>query len=86
MKKETKSDIENNVDFRRTGSEKANQLGPSSPYERNTDDPQGHAARSGADNDADRLTEEQEAALHHGLRKDADQAQHDGNLSFPEGK
>jgi hypothetical protein len=74
-------DITNSNDFRRTDSDKASQLGPSSPSERKTDHPQAEGAASSADNDMDRQT-----TMQHNLQKDAEQAQSDGNLSFPEGK
>ncbi len=74
-------DIVNNDGFQRTESEKANQLGPSSPYEDGSRNPQEGAAAQSADNDGDRLTN-----MQHNLQKDADEAQSDGNLSFPEGK
>jgi hypothetical protein len=73
--------VNNNSDFKRTGSDKANQLGPSSPYERSSQHPQSDAAASSADNDMDRQTTTQ-----HNLEQDAEEAQSDGNLSFPEGK
>ncbi len=76
-----KKEIENNQDFKRTDSEKANQLGPSSPYDRTSDHPQSEALASSADNDMDRQTSNE-----HNLQQDADEAQSDGNLSFPEGK
>ena len=78
---ENKKSIENNHDFKRTGSDKANQLGPSSPYERSSSgNPQADAAGQSADNDMDRISS------WHNLEKDADEAQSDGNLGFPPGK
>ncbi len=76
-----KKEIENNQDFKRTDSDKPNQLGPSSPYNRTSDHPQSEASASSADNDMDRQTSNE-----HNLQQDADEAQSDGNLSFPEGK
>jgi len=73
--------IENNDNYRRTGSDKANQLGPSSPAERRTQHPQAEGYASSADNDMDRQTTTQP-----NLQSDADEAQSDGNLNFPEGK
>jgi hypothetical protein len=73
--------IENNNDYRVTGSDKASQLGPSSPSERRTQHPQKEGHQSSADNDMDRQTTQQ-----HNLKEDADEAQSDGSLSFPEGK
>lgn len=78
---EKQNSIENNRDFKRTGSDKANQLGPSSPYKiSGSGHPQSDAAEQSADNDMDRQTTQQ------GLKDDADEAQSDGNLGFPEGK
>lgn len=74
-------EIQNNNNFRRTDSDKASQLGPSSPSKRTTDHPQTEGAASSADNDMDRQT-----TIQHNLKKDAEEAQSDGNLSFPEGK
>jgi hypothetical protein len=71
----------NDHQFRTTGSDKANQLGPSSPAERTTNHPQAEGAASSADNDMDRQTNTQS-----NLEPDAEEAQSDGNLSFPEGK
>jgi hypothetical protein len=80
---ESKKPIEHNRDFKRTDSDKANQLGPSSPNEQlASDHPQSDAARQSADNDMDRQASMQQQ----NLEKDADEAQSDGNLSFPEGK
>lgn len=76
-----KDEIVNKPEFRRTDSDKANQLGPSSPYNRSSNHPQSDASASSADNDMDRQT-----SMPHNLQKDADEAQSDGNLSFPEGK
>ena len=76
--------IVNKEDQLVTGSKQAGQIAPSSPFQDDSDnrrDPQAHAAAGSADNDMDRLTEE-----HHNLQKDAEEAQSDGNLSFPEGK
>lgn len=82
MKKDNRNDeIVSDPDFKRTGSDKANQLGPSSPFERSSSHPQADAAASSADNDMDRQTNTQ-----HNLQEDAEEAQSDGNLSFPEGK
>ncbi len=67
--------------FKRTDSDKANQLGPSAPYGRSSDKPQADAAASSADNDMDR-----QSTGHENLQADADEAQSDGNLSFEEGK
>jgi hypothetical protein len=80
-KKNKKDEILNKSDFKRTGSDKANQLGPSSPYERSSSHPQADASASSADNDMDRQTTMQD-----NLQEDADEAQSDGSLSFPEGK
>lgn len=80
-KNDKKDEIVNRTDFKRTDSDKANQLGPSSPYERSSSHPQADAAASSADNDMDRQTSTQ-----HNLQQDAEEAQSDGNLSFPEGK
>jgi cytoskeletal protein RodZ len=74
-------EIVNNDSFKRTGSDKANQVAPSSPSEKVSQQPQTDAAASSADNDMDRMT-----TMQHNLQKDADEAQSDGNLSFPEGK
>jgi hypothetical protein len=80
---ENKKTVENNRDFKRTDSDKANQLGPSSPNEElSSDHPQSTAARQSADNDMDRQTNMEQQ----NLEKNADEAQSDGNLSFPEGK
>lgn len=78
---ENKQRINNDREFKRTDSDKANQLGPSSPYEKTSQHPQSDAAHQSADNDMDRQTTKE-----HNLQKDADEAQSDGNLSFPEGK
>lgn len=72
-------DIKNK--FKISGSEKANQVGPSSPSDRTTDHPQAEAYASSADNDMDRL-----ATSEGNLQNDPNEAQDDGNLSFPEGK
>jgi hypothetical protein len=45
------------------------------------EDYQTKAAAQSADNDTDRRT-----SAHHNLQDDAEEAQSDGNLSFPEGK
>jgi hypothetical protein len=73
--------VDTNDGFRRTGSEKAGQLAPSSPYDDSSRNTQADAADQSADNDGDRLPEAK-----HNLQKDAEEAQSDGNLSFPEGK
>lgn len=78
---QTNKDIHKNNEFRRTDSDKASQLGPSSPSERRTDHPQAEGSASSADNDMDRVT-----TMQHNLQEDADEAQSDGDLSFPEGK
>lgn len=78
---QTDKDINNNNQFRRTDSDKASQLGPSSPSERKTSHPQTEGLTSSADNDMDRIMTNQ-----HNLQQDADEAQSDGSLSFPEGK
>lgn len=80
-KKQDSKDITKNNEFRRTDSDKANQVAPSSPSETTSSHPQAKGAASGADNDMDRIT-----TMQHNLQKDADEAQSDGNLSFPEGK
>jgi len=80
-KNQNSEDLSNNSKFRITESDKASQLGPSSPSERRTDHPQAEGAASSADNDMDRMT-----TMQHNLQKDADEAQSDGSLSFPEGK
>ena len=72
---------DNDREFKRTDSDKANQLGPSSPFKKASKHPQSDAAHQSADNDMDRRTSSQ-----HNLKKDADEAQSDGNISFPEGK
>lgn len=79
-KKNKETPIKTDRDFRVTGSDKANQVGPSSPTERTTDQPQQEGFSSSADNDMDRITQQ------HNLQEDADEAQSDGNISFPEGK
>jgi hypothetical protein len=73
--------INNDRGFKRTDSDKANQLGPSSPYEKSSSHPQSDAANQSADNDMDRRTTSQDE-----LKNDAEEAQSDGNLGFPEGK
>jgi len=80
-KDKNKDEIMNQSDFKVSGSDKANQLGPSSPYDKNSSHPQSDAAASSADNDMDRQT-----SAENNLQKDAEEAQSDGNLSFPEGK
>jgi hypothetical protein len=67
--------------FRQTGSDKANQVAPSSPSGRTPQHPQADAAASSADNDMDQMTPGTQ-----NLQEDADEAQSDGSLSFPEGK
>jgi hypothetical protein len=79
--REQDKSIENKNRYKETGSDKASQLGPSSPSERKTDQPQTEGYRSSADNDFDRVTTNQ-----NNLQEDADEAQSDGNISFPEGK
>lgn len=82
MSHQEKDDIIRDRDYTRPDSDKANQIGQSSPYHGNTTDrPQDEAARSAADNDGDKPA----GGTDH-LKKDADEAQSDGNLSFPEGK
>lgn len=76
-----KDNIVNTNNFKITGSDKANQVAPSSPSDRTSQHPQTDASVSSADNDMDRKT-----TMQHNLQKDADEAQSDGNLSFPEGK
>lgn len=81
-KQQNRDEIVNKQEYRQTDSEKANQLGPNSPYkDRDSSHPQAEAAQQSADNDMDRQTTTQ-----HNLQEDADEAQSDGNLSFPEGK
>lgn len=70
-----------NNEFKRTDSEKANQISSSSPHETSSKHPQSDAAGQSADNDMDRQTTHQP-----NLKKDADEAQSDGNLGFPPGK
>lgn len=81
-KRQNRDEIVNKQEYRQTDSDKANQLGPHAPYkDRDSSHPQAEAAHQSADNDMDRQTSAQ-----HNLQKDADEAQSDGNLSFPEGK
>lgn len=80
-KTQQSEEISNDNQFRRTDSDKASQLGPSSPSERRTDHPQAEGAASSADNDMDRTSRMPE-----NLQEDAEEAQSDGSLSFPAGK
>jgi hypothetical protein len=63
------------------GRQSDNQSSPLSSPERRAGNPQAEGSASSADNDMDRLTNQQ-----HNLEPDAEEAQSDGNLSFPEGK
>lgn len=78
---ERDEDIVHDEGFKKTGSEKAGQLAPSSPYGDGPGNTQAGAAAQSADNDEDRVADIQQS-----LQNDADAAQHTGNLSFPEGK
>jgi hypothetical protein len=80
-RKQHKDQIINKNSSSQTGSDKANQPAPSSPSERTSKHPQVDAATSSADNDMDRMTSEPQ-----NQQEDAEEAQSDGNLSFPEGK
>jgi hypothetical protein len=76
-----KDEIVTKNSFTQTDSDKANQLAPSSPSESTSKHPQADAAASSADNDMDRMSPGSQ-----NQQEDAEEAQSDGNLSFPEGK